>query len=466
MQAFHNRWLAMDSSSLSTQPSRRGILLDHLRICFVSAEFWPEIGGAAIRAQKQAWQFQLLGHEVLIVTPRLCRKWKRVETLDGVRVIRIGGIYKRNGCLRLGRLGHLPVDIRMFLTLWRLRRQYDVIHALQFSSFAAIAALMGKLSHKPVIISIQSTGPSEAQRARLEQGAALMDDTLNETGFLALGEKQWMEGEDEISFLPKLAFGQSIVNYLRTSGAFYQVLSSRGYSYLVSHGFCPDRIVHIPGSVDTERFRPALNRPDPARPERSIVCVARLVHAKGVDVLLHAWGRMMREPAEWRARLKPRLLLVGDGDCRSQMEHIAAELGILDSVEFLGQLIDVIPLLQRSWAFVIPSRWEGMPNALLEAMACGLPCVATRVGGSEDLICDGRNGLLVEPESPIQMAQALCRIIDDPYLAQHLGQQARATVISSYQLDAIARQCLDLYRHLLREEKSPPPFKLEKVSEL
>jgi glycosyltransferase involved in cell wall biosynthesis len=466
MQAFHNGWLAMDSLLLSTQASRREDMLDHLRICFVSTEFWPEIGGAAVRAQKQARQFRLLGHEMLIVTPRHCRKWQRVETLDGVRILRIGGIYKRDGWLRVGRLGHLPIDLGMLLTLWRLRRQYDVIHALQFSSFAAVAALIGKLSHKPVIVSIQSTGPGEAQRARLEQGATLMADTLTETGFLKLAEKQWTEGEDEISFLPKIAFGQAIVNFLRTSDAFYQVLSRRGYPYLTAHGFCPDRIFHIPGSVDTEKFRPALNRPTPEQPERNVVCVARLVHAKGVDVLLHAWGRMMREPAEWRAHLKPRLLLVGDGECRPQMERIAAELGIQDSVAFLGQLTDVIPLLQQSWAFVMPSRWEGMSNALLEAMACGLPCVATRVGGSEDLIEDGFNGLLVEPEKPIQMARALRQIIEDPDLARRLGQEARATVVRSFQLDTIARQCLELYRHLLREEKRSLPVGLENASEL
>ncbi len=218
--------------------------------------------------------------------------------------------------------------------------------------------------------------------------------------------------------------------------------------------------------MDTEKFRPALIRPDPAKPERIVICVARLVHAKGVDVLLHAWGRMMREPAEWRANLKPRLLLVGDGECRPQMERIAAELGIQDSVEFLGELTDVIPLLQCSWAFAMPSRWEGMSNALLEAMACGLPCVATRVGGSEDLISDGLNGLLVEPEHPLQMAQALRRVIEDPQLAQKLGQEARATVVRSYQLNSIAKQCLELYGQLMRKDQWSLPLELEKVSEL
>jgi glycosyltransferase involved in cell wall biosynthesis len=212
--------------------------------------------------------------------------------------------------------------------------------------------------------------------------------------------------------------------------------------------------VHIPGSVDTEKFKPSPERGlDPVRLERTMICIARMDYAKGVDVLLHAWGRMMREPADWRAHLQPRLRLVGDGAYRSQMERIASELGIQDSVEFLGLRRDVVDLLQSSWGFVMPSRWEGMPNALLEAMACGLPCVATRVSGSEDAIKDGANGLLVEPEQPAAMAQALQRIIEDTDLAQRMGHEARATVVRDYQLAHIVEQCLELYQRLLTEEK-------------
>jgi glycosyltransferase involved in cell wall biosynthesis len=95
-----------------------------------------------------------------------------------------------------------------------------------------------------------------------------------------------------------------------------------------------------------------------------------------------------------------------------------------------------------------------MPNSLLEAMACGLPCVATRVSGNEDLVCDGVNGLLVEPEQPAEMAQALRRMIENAELAQQLGTEARATVVRDYQLTTIVERCLELYHRLLNEEKS------------
>jgi len=413
-----------------------------------------------VQAEKQARQLLALGHDVTIVTFRHYRQWKRKETLDGLPVVRVGGIYRRSGRLNIGRLGHLPNNVMMFLALWRLRHTYDVIHAFQLSPPAALA---GQLAHKPVILGIQSAGPSEAQRVQLdERGAALMADTLTEEPFLKVGLRDWTAGAGDIGHLPQLPLGKAMLDFLRKSNAFYRILSTRSHSYLTSHGFRAEQIVHIPGSVDTERFQPAPERrPDPARPERDIICVARMDYAKGVDVLLHAWGRMLCEPTEWRAHLKPRLRLVGEGVCGAQMERIVAGLGIQDSVEFLGSRADVVDLLQQSWGFVMPSRWEGMPNALLEAMACGLPCVATRVSGSEDIIADGVNGLLVEPEHPAEMAQALRRILEDAELAQRLGWEGRATVIRDYQLITIVEQCLELYRRLLAGEKNVLPLAFE-----
>ena len=420
---------------------------DRLRIVFVAHMFFPSVGGAQARARKQAHRLQALGHGVTVVTLRLHKRWKRAELLDGLPIARLGGFYTSQGELRTGKLGHFLVNIRLFFTLWRLRQAYDVVHVFQLSSLAGAAALAGELLHKPVIVSIACEGPGEAQVAQLEQGAMLMADTLTDTSSLKIDAKHVVLGE--LDYLPRVLLGgKAILNYLRRSNAFYQVLSTRCRSYLTSRGFRDEQIVHISGSVDTDKFRPA-PRPDAAVPERDVLCVARLEYSKGIDVLLHAWGRMLAAPAEWRANLKIRLRIVGDGTLKPQMMRIAQDLGIADSVEFLGLRTDIADLAHRSWSFVLPSRWEGMPNALLEAMACGLPSVATRVSGSEDIITDGVNGLLVEPEHPIELAQALRRIIEDADLAQRLGQQGRAAVVQQYQLHAVVEQCLAWYRRLL-----------------
>jgi glycosyltransferase involved in cell wall biosynthesis len=405
-----------------------------------------------------------LGHEVTIITLRHDKQWEQTETLNGLPIIRVGGLYNAAGMLRIGRLGHLPIDILMFLTLWRLRHRFDVFHSLQLSTLAAMATIISKFTAKPIIISIPSTGPGKKQ---LADDATLMADTLantlTNTDFLKVPFNDIVVGD--IAYLSKSAFGGSaIVTFLKKSAAFYQLLSSRSYPYMISHGFRKEKLTLIPNGVDTNKFQPAPElRPDPAQPERDILCTARLQYPKGIDVLLHAWGRMMHEPAAWRAHLKPKLLIAGEGPLLPQLERITAELGIQDSVEFMGLQRNVIPLLQKAWGFVMPSRWEGMPNAVLESMACGLPTIATRVSGSEDIIVNGVNGLLVEPEQPEELAQALRSIIEDPNYAHKLAQEGRATVVQEYRLERIIEKCVELYQCVLSQDKSAQPLELQEV---
>ncbi len=388
-----------------------------------------------------------------VITLRLERGWEKTTKLNGLPVVRVGGIYRRDGSLRIGRLGIWAISIGLFLELWRLHHRYDVIHAFQVTPLAAMAALIGKITRKPVIISSQSAGSTEEgqQGIQPKSEVMLMADTLTDTSFLKIDpSKAWIGAGDINNLLQNTLGGHILLNFLRRSNAFYQVLSTRSQSYLISWGFRREQVVYIPGSVDTEKFRPAPERrPDPHRPERTIICVARLEYSKGIDVLLHAWKRMMLASAEWQAQLEPRLLLVGDGVLQPQLKRMVMELNIQDSVEFLGLRTDIIDLLQQSWGYVLPSRGEGMPNALLEAMACGLPCIATRVSGSEDILVDGVNGLLVESEQPVELAHALRRLVEDADLAQRLAEEGRATVVRNYQLTRIVEQLLDLYRSLL-----------------
>jgi glycosyltransferase involved in cell wall biosynthesis len=174
---------------------------------------------------------------------------------------------------------------------------------------------------------------------------------------------------------------------------------------------------------------------------------------------------MMQAPSSWRAQIKPRLLIVGAGSLKEQIQWIARELDLQESVKFLGLHYNVIHLLQQAWGFVLPSRWEGLPNALLEAMACGLPCIATRVSGSEDLIQNDVNGLLVENEQPADMARALQRIIMEPELAQRLGNEARATIIRDYQIAHVTQKTVEFYHHILDKGTQPLPFALKDAAE-
>ncbi|HEY4384557.1 MAG TPA: glycosyltransferase family 4 protein, partial [Ktedonobacteraceae bacterium] len=424
---------------------------NHLRICIVSYRFAPVVGGAEKRAEKLARQLVAFGHEVTVVTLHTQRTLPRHEWVDGIQVIRIGGIYRRDGTLRLGKFGRIPSDLLLLLKLLRLRGSYDIMHACQFSTFAVVATLVAQLLHAPMVISSQSAGPSMAQSQRLRQKPMLLADTLEETDALRIVFNEWAFAGNDASNMPYVAFGGGLMlRFLRHSQAYYQVLSTRCRTLLIEQGFPPDHMVFIPGSVDTDKFAPVPGgRPLLDESERLIICVARLEYSKGVDVLLHAWKRMLLALAQQAPQLKPRLSIVGGGELLSQMLWIATSLDILSSVEFLGMRNDVLALLQNSRGFVFPSRWEGMPNALLEAMACGLPCIATRVSGSEDIITSEVDGLLVPSEDPVALADALCRLLCDDVLAQRLGEQARTTVVQKYRLSHVVAQCLDLYQRLL-----------------
>lgn len=173
------------------------------------------------------------------------------------------------------------------------------------------------------------------------------------------------------------------------------------------------------------------------------VSAGRLTPIKGFDLLLRAWAQIpRREPPLY-------LALVGDGEQRSALETLAAETGIADHVRFTGEQPDIRGALQAADAFVLASRNEGMGRVFVEAMAAGRPPIGTTVGGVPTLIRDRENGLLVPPEDPAALAQAMAALADDPAWRRALGARARTSVYPLYDEDTMLARLADLYRHVL-----------------
>jgi glycosyltransferase involved in cell wall biosynthesis len=168
----------------------------------------------------------------------------------------------------------------------------------------------------------------------------------------------------------------------------------------------------------------------------------RLHPQKNLDVLLEAWPKVTRATGA-------NLILVGQGPERAQLEQRAEELGVLANVHFAGHVVDPADVLRAADVFVLPSVAEGMSNSLLEAMATGLPCVASDIGGNQDLLGPGGTGVLVGEGSPDGWAEALIGLLQDATRLKRLGGLARERVDEEFALTRVVDRYVALYRALL-----------------
>jgi colanic acid/amylovoran biosynthesis glycosyltransferase len=206
------------------------------------------------------------------------------------------------------------------------------------------------------------------------------------------------------------------------------------------------RIVHC--GVDTTSLQPRERRRSRADAPLRVVCAGRLVPLKGQLVLLEALAALTGR----RSRL--RLVLIGDGPMREALESATHELGLEDRVEILGALAhpEVIEQMRSADILCLPSFAEGVPIVLMEAMALGLPVIATQVMGIPELVEDGVSGLLVAPGSPEELAAALRRLIDDERVGEALGRGARERVVADFDLHASARQLHAIFEEELARQ--------------
>ncbi len=216
----------------------------------------------------------------------------------------------------------------------------------------------------------------------------------------------------------------------------------------------PLRMTWIPNGVDTRHYAPApLQRRLDARAvlgldADAIVfgCVARITPVKRHVDLLEAFASMRRHVPQ------ARLLLVGDGPGLPEIQAKIAELGLGEEVLLLSFRDDVADLLPAMDALVLCSSSEGMSNAILEAMACGLPVVATAVGGNLHLVQHEQTGLLVPPLDPISLAASLQWLAQSPHARRRMGLAARSRIEREFSLDSMVLAFDRLYHRLLGRE--------------
>ena len=338
----------------------------------------------------------------------------RREEINGVPVHRHftgWGGFNIRGFRRVSQYLYL---LTLYLYLVRHRNEYDLIHCHSALFGASMVALAGRMLHKKSLIRAMASGPW-GDIKRLREG---------ERG--TIWGTRWM--------LSQLKKADRLV-----------ALNRQVSEELVEIGVQPERIVHIANGVEIEQIeRKADYRLDH---EITVTFLGRLHPQKGIDVLLSAFQQVRKESPQFFWQLK----LIGTGERRSRFEAMARQLAIDQAVEFLGQVDDPVPLLHQSDVFVLPSRSEGMSNALLEAMASGLPCIVTDIAGNSEVIAQGVNGLLVQPDDHNDLATAMASLATDQKLRERLGQEAIRTVEEKYSLDSVANQYMTLYAGLLQD---------------
>ncbi len=169
---------------------------------------------------------------------------------------------------------------------------------------------------------------------------------------------------------------------------------------------------------------------------------------KGLQVLLHSLPYILKDIKKNKKNLEIEVWLIGDGPSHQLLENLTQKLGLTSIVKFLGSRNDIPELLQQLDIFVMPSLWEGAPNALLEAMSTALPIVATNVGGIPELAEHNKSALLVPSKNPEAIANAILYLINNPSEAQKLAKEARKQIEKRFAMPIIVKQLNDLYDEL------------------
>lgn len=223
----------------------------------------------------------------------------------------------------------------------------------------------------------------------------------------------------------------------------------------------PAKVVTVPNGIEID----SADAPTPRSSDvwrshgfkdvsRCVLTVANVRAVKGIDVIIRAAHQVAQKRPGVRFFIAGR---VNDQEYYAEMQELVRDLGLGSTVHFLGECTDVWALLRSCDVFCLPSRSEGMPNALLEAMACGLPCVTTAVGGNLDLITNDQNGLLVPPDNPDATAERILFLLNNWSYATEMGQIARRTVQKTFSAQTVTDHLTRLYDELLQGTSTLKP---------
>ena len=394
-----------------------------IKVLMVTGAYHPEISSGGLQSELMIRAMQGRA-EVRVLTTAIDRTTPRRSMVDGVDVTRV----------------HLRVDsmvskVRaaavMVLSLLRLVPWSDVIHVHGVSTKNVFVTAIAKLFRRPIVLSLHTMGADEP-------------GPIRNTGPLA-----WW------SF-------RSASRYLAVSAPLLQAA--------LDAGIPTGRIEHVPNGIETDRFRPAspAERRELRRAvghdvsEPVILFVGYFSHDKQPRVMFDAWLRLFDDhgldTTAWFVGATRSDYFEVDERIADEMQAEAARRGRAHRLIFTGPLHEVDRHFRLADVFVLPSRREGLPVALMEAMSCGLPCVASLLPGATDtLIVNGTSGRLVPVADVEAFASAVADMLRDPVRASAMGAAARQIVLDRFASEKIAACWLRTYTLSIGPENPGPP---------
>jgi len=388
-----------DASRARTHVSASGSWC--LRILHCCGQFAATQGGTERQARAVCGALAARGHRVSVLARRLSGP---EQVVPGVTV------HAKIRAIDQGQLFGLTYAASAVAQLVREASRADVLHAHHLYLDAVAALVAGRIRGRAVVAKMAGAGPGgDLHRLRQTAGGSILLRLLH--------------GLDAV-IAP----------------------SPTCRTELLGAGFPADRIRVIANGVDSFLFSPnrALEStmPLPMRKGPVVLFTGRLIEAKGLLDLLEAWPLLLHKIPD------AHLVLVGSGPLDAELGRRAALPPLAGRVHLTGEVQDVRLYLRAATAYVLPSWAEGFPNALLEAMAMGLPCVATEIGPIADALRDGEEALLTPARDPSRLAAALARILAQPTLAARLGRAARNRVEAEFSLERELDALEALYREL------------------
>ncbi len=379
-----------------------------MKLLMLCPQFRPMTGGYERAAERLSAALATRGHAVTVITERRNRAWPQQELLSGFQIERLWCLYRRGW--------HVLTALLSF-AWWMMRhgRQHDVWHVHQYGAHATLAVLLGKLLGRPIVLKLTSSG------------AQSLDQTLDK------GRLARLHGWTHRHISACIA------------------VSEESRLDAIRFGIPKGRIHLIPNGVSTKALQPVTPEQSAVKRQQLrlgdsflAVCVARLAEEKNPLGLMEAWQRALADLPEGSL-----LVWVGDGPLRDKVTAYLRQLEIQDKVLLVGHSDAVPDWLAAADLFLLPSRNEGMANTLLEAMACGLPSVATAVSGVPQLLGKTGAGRVVPVGDMPAFAHAIVQLAKDGAARQQMGARARAVIESHYSIDHVADQVLDVYGSLL-----------------